>query len=223
MKKALLTVFAAFSLLSTLAHADSFTTSEDVFGQAAAGKDVWQTLSDPYVRSGNTWSWNDLSFSCAGHWCDTGFGGYNDHFNFLTGNYVYFAGPDTATITFKQAVSSVGMGIWGLGHIHDDSGSIPTPLTVTYADGSHTFFTDVRFNGDVANERKFFGLFFDKPVTSITFSSIVPDDGLFFDNIRYTVAAVPEPETWAMLAAGLGLVGVAGRRRRRNADSAIAG
>ncbi|MBL8535600.1 MAG: PEPxxWA-CTERM sorting domain-containing protein, partial [Betaproteobacteria bacterium] len=29
------------------------------------------------------------------------------------------------------------------------------------------------------------------------------------------VAAVPEPETWALLAAGLGLVTVASRRRAR--------
>ncbi len=32
--------------------------------------------------------------------------------------------------------------------------------------------------------------------------------------MRYEVAAVPEAETWAMLLAGLGLVGFAVRRRR---------
>jgi hypothetical protein len=32
---------------------------------------------------------------------------------------------------------------------------------------------------------------------------------------RYSVTAVPEPETYAMLLAGLGMVGVIGRRRRK--------
>ncbi|WP_373987713.1 hypothetical protein [Duganella sp. BuS-21] len=61
----------------------------------------------------NTWSWSDLSFTCAGSWCDTGLG-----------------------------------------------------------------------------ERKFFGVFFDKPVTSISLVIGTEGNGLFFDNIRYTVAAL---------------------------------
>jgi PEP-CTERM motif len=36
------------------------------------------------------------------------------------------------------------------------------------------------------------------------------------DNIGFTVAAaVPEPETYGMLALGLGIVGIAVRRRRQ--------
>jgi hypothetical protein len=35
------------------------------------------------------------------------------------------------------------------------------------------------------------------------------------DNISYTVAAVPEPQAYALMLAGLGLVGYAVRRRRR--------
>jgi len=33
-------------------------------------------------------------------------------------------------------------------------------------------------------------------------------------NVQFSVAAVPEPETWAMLVAGLALMGTAARRRR---------
>jgi hypothetical protein len=34
-------------------------------------------------------------------------------------------------------------------------------------------------------------------------------------DVTLTVVAVPEPETWGMLLAGLGLVGFAARRRGR--------
>jgi hypothetical protein len=35
------------------------------------------------------------------------------------------------------------------------------------------------------------------------------------DNITYNVSAVPEPESYAMLLAGLGALGFIGKRRRR--------
>ncbi|MYM21146.1 PEP-CTERM sorting domain-containing protein [Duganella sp. FT135W] len=49
------------------------------------------------------------------------------------------------------------------------------------------------------------------PITKVTFSS--NQDAFETDNHSY-IAAVPEPETYAMLLAGLGLVSVAARRRR---------
>jgi hypothetical protein len=39
------------------------------------------------------------------------------------------------------------------------------------------------------------------------------DHGLAIDNFRFSVTAVPEPGTWAMLLAGLGAVGLIARRR----------
>ena len=38
-------------------------------------------------------------------------------------------------------------------------------------------------------------------------------ESAWIDNVTVTVTAVPEPETYAMLLAGLGLIGVVGRRR----------
>ena len=48
-------------------------------------------------------------------------------------------------------------------------------------------------------------------------SGIILSGGKMYDNINIvTVAAVPEPETYALLLAGLGLIGVASRRNRKN-------
>lgn len=53
----------------------------------------------------------------------------------------------------------------------------------------------------------------DAPITKVTFAS--SQDAFESDNHSY-IAAVPEPATYAMLLAGLGLVGAIARRRRRS-------
>jgi hypothetical protein len=40
------------------------------------------------------------------------------------------------------------------------------------------------------------------------------NQGMLLDNVSVTTAAVPEPETYAMMLAGLGIVGLMARRRR---------
>ncbi len=67
-----------------------------------------------------------------------------------------------------------------------------TPLTYTYATLQTLTFGD-EFKG----------------VNKLVFSSVYAQ----VDNINLSVATVPEPETWAMLLAGLGLVGFSARRR----------
>ncbi|SCY05123.1 PEP-CTERM protein-sorting domain-containing protein [Nitrosospira sp. Nl5] len=49
----------------------------------------------------------------------------------------------------------------------------------------------------------------------------VPDISsvLKVDNLSFTISAVPEPETYAMLVAGLGLVGFLGRRKNQHRSS----
>ena len=56
-----------------------------------------------------------------------------------------------------------------------------------------------------------------KNLTSVSFSAW----GQQIDNVTFGVTAVPEPETYALMLAGLGLVGFAARRRQlHNAISA---
>lgn len=55
-----------------------------------------------------------------------------------------------------------------------------------------------------------------KGLNKIIFSSVYAQ----VDNINLSVAAVPEPETYAMLLAGLGLIaGIASRKRNNNASA----
>jgi len=46
-------------------------------------------------------------------------------------------------------------------------------------------------------------------------NDVANDHGLAIDNFSLSVTAVPEADTWAMLLAGLGLIGFIGRRRSR--------
>ena len=48
------------------------------------------------------------------------------------------------------------------------------------------------------------------------------DDRIWNGNIHYSLSAVPEPETYAMMLAGLGLLGFAARRRKQKTEVAAA-
>lgn len=62
-------------------------------------------------------------------------------------------------------------------------------------------------------------LFFTAPTSgpfSVSFSTANgTNNGPVVDNIALTVAAVPEASEWAMMAAGLGMIGLIASRRRR--------
>lgn len=52
------------------------------------------------------------------------------------------------------------------------------------------------------------------PLTEIKFGARNDPSFVRLDNVSVTVAAVPEPETYAMMFAGLGLLGLMARRRK---------
>jgi hypothetical protein len=81
-------------------------------------------------------------------------------------------------------------------------------LPNTSSAGISTSWTQLTFNG----------LSLGAGFNTLSFTSTSPDDiGIHLDNVVLTaasVAAIPEPETYAMFLAGLGLLGFAARRRQ---------
>ena len=61
------------------------------------------------------------------------------------------------------------------------------------------------------------GLHFDNPHLKVNFLKSAGDTKATGDLLSQNITAVPEPETYAMLLAGLGLMGFVARRRKRQA------
>lgn len=121
------------------------------------------------------------------------------------------------------------------------TGPLPTAFGLVWTDGAGTItFSAVGANGQslgsvtrsgfadnsfLANtgEDRFFGVQFAGGIRSITISNT--NSGLEVDHIQYgsmgTLAPVPEPGTWALMVAGLGLLATR-RRARRCAEASLA-
>lgn len=216
MHKALVGLMLTATALA--ARADYFTEDAAPFDALIGSAAQHQDFSAPYTQTGYSWSWGDVTFTCnAVQWCNNSsfaFGGYNDHFNFVEGHFVYYAPPDSATFTFSSPIIALGMDVYGIGNgLYAPGGAPqPTPMQLTFADGSHEFFTDYVSNYNISVP-VFAGILFDQPVTSITVAGEWDNNGMFFTNLRYLTAPVPEPGTVAMLFGGLAGLGALARRR----------
>lgn len=85
--------------------------------------------------------------------------------------------------------------------------------------GPGGYYTDSAY--DFGADPQFAGIAHSAPTATFTFViegvgiQDLNDESWAMDNLRVSVNAVPEPETYVMLLVGLGLVGFAARRRRR--------
>ena len=132
----------------------------------------------------------------------------------VTGSSWFFGSGSTGvqfTYTGSDLPTAFGL-VWT-----DGAGAI----TFKAFDGSDTLLfsqtfsgiPDGSFGGTTAEDR-FFGLTYDGGIKSIFISN--SGGGIEIDHVQYGAmfaAPVPEPETWALLLAGLGLVGFTARRR----------
>jgi PEP-CTERM motif len=120
---------------------------------------------------------------------------------------------DTMTFnTFIGGVQAVGGNFFG----SDISGLFKAgDITVTATDASGTVTQTIVG----ATTTSFLGFVSTGAMTSLTVASVQPATGFLWptvDNLTLAknITVVPEPETYAMMLAGLGLVGFFARRRR---------
>jgi hypothetical protein len=123
-----------------------------------------------------------------------------------------FPGASSTTITFAGDVSAFG-GYWGNYGLNLGGGSI----RLTFFDasgnilGSDSFLYNHTANSDGVLDWHGWQ-FAGAGIRSLSYEGLfVVNDGL---QATTQVAAIPEPEIYAMLAVGLGLVGWAGRKRK---------
>lgn len=126
-------------------------------------------------------------------------------------SWFYSSGFTGVTFTFNTSILPTAAAlVWT-----DGAGSITFSARDGDGNSLGSFnFTDIpdsSFLGTTA-EDSFFGVQFAGGIKSITIAN--SSGGIEIDHIQYGIAPVPEPETYGMLLAGLGLMGFVARRRK---------
>ena len=127
------------------------------------------------------------------------------------------ATPQSATLLVSSFANYVGL-YWGSIDSYNN-------ILITYADNtfdsvnSNLYGLLTPSNGDQGLQgSKYVNIFTDKAIQSITFSST--SKAFEFDNV--SIAAVPEPSTWAMMILGFLGVGFVAYRRKSGAALRLA-
>lgn len=201
------------SLIAAAATIASIGANAAVTGSLGGNTDTFATLSGPGTfNSGGTLSGSATATIVGGtvYTIDRSFAD-----DVIAGSPFLAAGPSSgspATLTFAMPVSYVSF-LWGSPDLYNvltvnSSGPGLTSQTFTAAsllfpvtDGDQSFNQSVQFSGLAGSM-----------ITSLVFAS---SGDAFETAFISTTPPVPEPETYALMLAGIGVLGFISRRRRK--------
>ncbi|KQU55881.1 hypothetical protein ASG67_07175 [Sphingomonas sp. Leaf339] len=130
------------------------------------------------------------------------------------GNNFLAAGPQAgqpATLTFTSPVSYLSF-LWGSPDTYNRLQLVTNQSTYDFnvsnlgfsvTSGDQNFSQYVQFVGSLG-----------ETISSVSFTNTPRQDA--FETANFSVSAVPEPGTWALMLVGFGMVGAASRYRRRS-------
>jgi hypothetical protein len=128
-----------------------------------------------------------------------------------TGNYWSIQGGQVGTVTFAAPVSYYGF-LWG------SPDALGWNSVTFYQDSAvlGTFGGTMVPGGNAWSNARFFNVS-TTGTSKITFIRFTASQNAFETDNHAFITAVPEPETYVMLLAGLGLLGLMARRRQQDA------
>ena len=203
-------------MLAPPAQAVPITFSTDASFLTAAGGGLAFESFETAVAAGTTVTFPGGTFSCSGSTFCPGFFGVSTIFSDTGSQSIFYATPDTATLTISSPtpLTAFGIAIGGAGDV------APIHLTATLSSGATVTVLGPGHTGPFSvfgADRQYFGVIDTVPFTSITFTADNSGDGIFLDSMSLGMAAAAVPELSTLLLLGMGLAAARVRRcRRRN-------
>ncbi len=138
----------------------------------------------------------------------------------ISGGTFLAAGPlagQPASLNFTNPVTYLSF-LWGSPDTYNRLSLTTNVATYAFDVASLNF--SVRDGNQAFSQYVQFAATAGETISSVSFANLPAADA--FETANFSVTAVPEPATWAMLFVGFGMVGATARYRRRSTKLAIA-